>query len=166
VPRADVVMNRAFTIDFPPNAVWPWLVQLGKQRAGWYLPRAVEVVVPPSRRALRRIDAHWLQLGVGDVVPDYGGRNETFRVAELATPDRLVYRSRRGRTDVSWSITLHAVTAAPGTEQTQVSLRLRMAPVRHKRLAKTVGELVDLLTVAGLAAGLRERLAEQATPGT
>jgi hypothetical protein len=166
VPRAEVVMDRAFTIDVAPNVVWPWLVQLGKRRAGWYLPRAVEVAVSPSRRALRRIEARWLQLSVGDVIPDYGGRNETFRVADLAAPERLVYCSRRGRTEVSWSITVHAVTAATSTEeQARVCLRLRMAPVRHKRLAKTVGELVDLLTVAGLAAGLREHLAEQTTSG-
>ncbi len=165
MPRADVIMDRAFTVGTSPDVVWPWLVQLGKQRAGWYLPRAVEAAVPPSRRALRGIDARWQQLQVGDVIPDYGGRNETFQVAELAAPDQLVYRSRRGRTDVSWSITLQAMTAAAGTKQTRIYLRLRMAPVRRKRLAKTVGELFDLLTVASLATGLRERLAEEATSG-
>ena len=36
-----------------------------------------------------------------------------------------------------------------------------MAPVRHQRLARTAGELVDLLTVAGMAAGLQERLAAE-----
>jgi hypothetical protein len=35
-----------------------------------------------------------------------------------------------------------------------------MAPVRHKLLARTAGELLDLVTVAGMAEGLRERLAE------
>lgn len=38
-------------------------------------------------------------------------------------------------------------------------LRLRMAPVRHTLLARTAGELLDLVTVAGMSAGLRERLA-------
>jgi hypothetical protein len=33
-----------------------------------------------------------------------------------------------------------------------------MAPVRHRRLAASLGGLVDALTVAGLAAGLRERV--------
>jgi hypothetical protein len=40
-----------------------------------------------------------------------------------------------------------------------VFLRLWMGPVRHARLARTAGELLDLLTVTGMAAGLRERLA-------
>jgi hypothetical protein len=34
-----------------------------------------------------------------------------------------------------------------------------MTPVRWKRLADSGGNLIDALTVAGLAAGLRERLA-------
>ena len=46
VPSADVVMDRAFTVSAPAEEVWPWLVQLGKQRAGWYLPRRLERLLP------------------------------------------------------------------------------------------------------------------------
>jgi hypothetical protein len=40
-----------------------------------------------------------------------------------------------------------------------VHLRLRLGPVRRVRLATHVGGAFDALTIAGLAAGLRERLA-------
>jgi Polyketide cyclase / dehydrase and lipid transport len=158
VTGADVVMDRAFTVPAAPEAVWPWLAQLGKQRAGWYLPRAVERMLPPSRRGARSIEQRWQRLGVGDVIPDYGGRHETFTVAEIDPPRTLVYLSQRGHTMVSWSITLHPGPPAAGGQRTRVRLRLRMAPVRHQRLARTAGELLDLLTIAGMAAGLRERL--------
>jgi hypothetical protein len=154
VPAADVVMDRGFTVAGRPENVWPWIVQLGKRRAGWYLPARFERFLPPSRRATRDIVRHWQQLGPGDVVPDYGGRHETFTVATIEPPTTLVYRSRRGRVDVSWSIVLR-----PEGERTRVLLRLRLGSVRRIWLAGTAGELVDLLTVAGLAAGLRERLA-------
>jgi hypothetical protein len=156
VEPADVVMDRAFTVEAPPQAVWPWLVQLGKSRAGWYLPRAIERFLPRSRRAARFLNPAWLHLEAGDVIPDYGGRNETFQVAQITPPSALVYRSRRGRTSLTWSLALEPVTSEPG--RTRVFLRLRMAPVRHKRLGGTAGELIDLLTVAGMAAGLAERL--------
>ena len=55
VAPADVVMDRAFSLPAPPDVVWPWLVQLGKRRAGWYLPRWVERLVPRSRRGLRHL---------------------------------------------------------------------------------------------------------------
>jgi hypothetical protein len=161
VDPADVVMDRAFTVDAPPEAVWPWLVQLGKARAGWYLPRPVERCLPPARRAARSLNPAWLGLAEGDVIPDYGGRHETFTVARIAPPTAVVYRSRRGHTSLTWSLSLQSAGGVPG--RTRVFLRLRMAPVRHRRLARTAGELIDLLTVAGMAAGLAERLRDQPT---
>jgi hypothetical protein len=159
VAPADVVMDRAFDVDAPPETVWPWLQQLGKRRAGWYFPRSVERFIPAKRRAIRKLDPRWQQLRVGDVIPDYGGAHETFEVAKIVAPTTLVYRSRRGRTEVSWSITL----SPTGTAATRVHLRLRLSPIRRKWLAESVGDLFDLLTIAGMAAGLRERLRELAT---
>jgi hypothetical protein len=156
VEPADVVMDRAFTLEAPCEAVWPWLVQLGKGRAGWYFPSAIERFVPSSRRAARSLHPAWLRLGAGDVIPDYGGRNATFQVAQITPPSALVYRSRRGRTSLTWSLSLEP--ADRERSRTRVFLRLRMAPVRHQLLARTAGELFDVLTVAGMAAGLAERL--------
>jgi hypothetical protein len=158
VSAADVVMDRAFTVSGAPEAVWPWLLQLGKSRAGWYLPRPVERLIPRSRRAARAVNPAWQQLRVGDVIPDYGGRDATFEVAELSAPDTLVYRSRRGRIDLTWSITLRSATGAEAGPATRVHLRLRLGGVRRTWLAESAGGLVDLLTIAGLAAGLRDRL--------
>jgi hypothetical protein len=157
VPGADVVMDRAFDLAAPAESVWPWFVQLGKKRAGWYLPRSVERFVPASRRALRRIEPSLQQLRVGSVIPDWGGKHETFEVAILESPCVLVHTTQRGRTFGSWAIVL---TPHDEGRATHVQLRLRLAPVKRVRLAFTAGELLDASTVAGLAAGLRERLAE------
>ena len=157
VSHADVVMDRAFDLPAPPEEVWPWFVQLGKKRAGWYLPRSVERFVPASRRALRRIELSLLQLRVGSVIPDWGGRHETFEVAILEPPRALVHTTQRGRTFGSWAIVL---TPYDSGTATHVQLRLRLSPVKRKRLAGTAGELLDASTIAGLAAGLRERLTD------
>ncbi len=148
-------MDRAFTVASPPDRVWPWFVQLGKGRAGWYLPRPVERLVPQRRRAIRRLDPSLQGLAVGDVIADWGGRDATFTVALLDPPHALVHTSRRGRTELSWAIVLHGLP-----EGTRVQLRLRLAPVKRPWLAGSVGDLVDAATVAGLAAGLRERVAD------
>ena len=152
--EADVVMDRGFDLPAPPDRVWPWLVQLGKRRAGWYLPVTVERFVPPRRRALRRIEPRWLDHEVGDVIPDWGGADATFTLAAIEPPRVLLYTSRRGSTDVTWC--LHLTPTASGG--TRVHLRLRMGPVRHRRLVETGGGLFDALTIMGLAAGLRERV--------
>ncbi len=153
VPRADVVMDRAFDLPAAPEQAWPWLLQLGKRRAGWYLPGPVERLVPRSRRAARDVLAQWQGLAVGDVVPDWGGIHATFEVLEIEPGRHLVYGSTRGRTELTWAIVLR-----PQGGGTRVHLRLRLAPVRRVRLAESVGGLFDALTVAGMAAGLAERL--------
>lgn len=158
VPHADVVMDRAFDLSSPPEAVWPWFLQLGKRRAGWYLPRLLERFVPHSRRALRHLDlALVTEARVGHVIPDWGGRDATFRLAIVDPPHALVHTTRRGNTDGSWAIVLTSYDGQHGVG-THVQLRLRLSPVKRTWLAHTLGEAFDAATVAGLAAGLRERL--------
>lgn len=153
VAQADIVMDRAFSLAAPPETVWPWIEQLGKRRAGWYFPRRVERLIPRRRHGLWHVDPRFLGLTVGTVIPDWGGRDETFEVVHIERPHHLVYRSQRGRTSVSWAIELRAASGG-----TRVLLRLRLGPVKRKWLAKSAGELIDLMTIAGLAAGLAERL--------
>lgn len=153
VPDAQVVMDRGFALPGPPDLVWPWFDQLGKDRAGWYLPRRVETLVPRSRRALRHLDPGIPSLRPGDVIADWGGPGATFEIVTHRAPEVLVHRSVRGDLRISWTIALRPVAAG-----TRVHLRSRMAGVRRVRLARVGGGLLDLLTVAGLAAGLRERI--------
>lgn len=152
---ADVVMDRGFDLAATPDEVWPWLLQLGKRRAGWYLPTSVERVVPRSRRALRHLEPRFLDHRVGDVIADWGGADATFTVAAIEEPSLILYTSQRGRMDLTWCLHL---TPVPATGATRVHLRLRLGPVRRRRLVSAVGGLFDAATVVGLAAGLRERV--------
>jgi hypothetical protein len=36
VPDPQLAATRAVTVGAPPEAVWPWLMQIGYHRAGWY----------------------------------------------------------------------------------------------------------------------------------
>ncbi|GLY38134.1 hypothetical protein Amsp01_041580 [Amycolatopsis sp. NBRC 101858] len=154
VPRPDVVLDRGFTLDASPGQVWPWFAQLGKNRAGWYLPRWIEALLPRPRRALRRLDPALQHLEPGDVIDDWGGRDATFEIVTHDPPHALVHRSTRGHLEISWAI--HLTDDGDGT--TRVHLRFRLGGARRPRLVEHGGGLVDLLTVAGLAAGLRDRL--------
>ena len=87
VPDPVAVETRGITIDAPPSAVWPWLVQMGYGRAGWYSydqldqrGSSAEAIVPA-----------WQELKVGDILPTHPGGGFEVVVAE---PGRaLVVRS-------------------------------------------------------------------------
>ena len=157
---ADVTMDRGFTLDASPSTVWPWLVQIGKDRAGWYLPGVVERFVPRGRRAARRLDPRFASLEAGQTIDDWGGRDATLTVAQVTAPHALVFTSRRGRTSFSWTLALIDL----GDDRTRVHSRVRLGPVRRRRLAEHGGGLFDAATIAGLANGLRERLVETEDP--
>ncbi len=65
VPTSTTILTRGITIDAPPDAVWPWLVQIGFGRAGWYSYDRLDV----RGKSADRIVPEWQTLEVGDVVP-------------------------------------------------------------------------------------------------
>jgi hypothetical protein len=163
-------MDRIVELDASPQELWPWLVQLGKRRAGWYMPASVERVVPRGRRAIRYLDPRWQQLAVGDAIPDWGPGDPSFVAEVVDRPRALVYRSERPRRQrrhdrrtrppmvLSWALIL-----TPTTDGTRLQIRLRVNALvsRFPRLAETFGGLIDLLTIMLLDRGLRERLAQE-----
>ncbi|MDX6374072.1 MAG: hypothetical protein QOD98_3060 [Nocardioidaceae bacterium] len=48
MPGAQYKSTRAINIDAPPQAVWPWLVQVGCLRAGWYSNDLLDNLMHPS----------------------------------------------------------------------------------------------------------------------
>ncbi len=66
VPDATVVETRGIEIDAPPDAVWPWLVQMGYNRAGWYSYDAIDM----KGASVSEIIPELQHLAVGDLVPN------------------------------------------------------------------------------------------------
>jgi hypothetical protein len=54
LPDARAFTTHAITIAAPARHVWPWLVQMGWGRAGWYTYRWVERTPVPGQRPRRR----------------------------------------------------------------------------------------------------------------
>jgi hypothetical protein len=66
------ISTRAITIDAPPETVWPWIVQMGSGRAGFYTHEWVErllLITYADGHSSTRIHPEWQELRVGDRVP-------------------------------------------------------------------------------------------------
>lgn len=115
IPEAGVVMDRRATLNAPLERVWPWLLQLGKGRAGWYLSRRLERVVPRANRALREIDPRFQEVAVGDRVADYG-RDGWFEARVVDPPHTLVWWSERGQDlHLTWALVIEASGPEPAS---------------------------------------------------
>ena len=86
VPHPMGVVTHAITIDAPPRAVWPWLVQMGSGRAGWYSYDRIDNGGAPSAR---RIIPDLQHVAVGDVMPWLPGARDGFLVGKVV-PERAL----------------------------------------------------------------------------
>jgi hypothetical protein len=87
VPKPPFVITHGITIDAPKD-VWPWLVQMGWHRGGWYTARWVDKLLFPANQAsVAHIIDQYQDLHVGDFIPDGAPETECgFVVEELEAP--------------------------------------------------------------------------------
>lgn len=90
VPGARSRSTMAVTIDAPPSAVWPWLVQMGCDRAGFYSWDRLDNGGRPSST---EIHPEWQGLAVGDRVTATPDGHWWFTVDRLEPERVLVLRS-------------------------------------------------------------------------
>jgi hypothetical protein len=97
-PEPDYVSTRALTIAAPPERVWPWLVQVGRGRAGFYSDDLLDNGAVPSAEEIR---AELQQMDVGQWVPmaERITPRTAFRVAEVWAPHALLWQ----KPDSTWA---------------------------------------------------------------
>jgi hypothetical protein len=111
-PTATAVTTRSIEIAAPPSEVWPWLVQMGYQRGGWYAIDALERLIGAgdflTGGSADRIVPELQDLAVGDRVA-LNDRSHLV-VAHLDAPRALVLVLPSGPVVWVWSFTLHGET--------------------------------------------------------
>jgi hypothetical protein len=103
VPNPMVVTNHAITIDAPPDCVWPWLVQMGWHRAGWYTARWVDkLLFPLNWPSANRIIPELQHIEVGDFIPDGAPETKTGLIVEELKPGRAMALHSTSHLPMSW----------------------------------------------------------------
>jgi hypothetical protein len=131
-----VTSTRAITIDAPPEAVWPWIVQMGQGRGGFYSYDWLENLFGLGIHNADHVEPAWQHLEVGDqlrAAPDRAGPEAGFTVVAIdpgrslvtAIGDPAVVQAQLERGPLpdggTWTFVLQPV----GTRQTRLVVRLR-----------------------------------------
>lgn len=150
IDRVRFEATRAVDVAAPPEAVWPWIVQAGFGRAGWY---SYDLIDNLGRPSARRVLAEYQQVEVGDLTaPLMGAPSErtAFRVAEVRPPAVLVW----ARPDLTWSWQL--TEQSVGTRLV-TRFRLRDDGRRGRALLGLLLELGDFPMMRKMLLGIAER---------
>src|SRR5664280_1913633 len=86
IPAAAFTATRAITIAAPPKDVWPWLVQVGFGRAGFY---SYDLLDHRGRPSAREVLPQFQSPGLDDVaapMTDPPDERTSFRYAVIESP--------------------------------------------------------------------------------
>ena len=156
--------TRGIEIAAPPQAVWPWLVQMGYGRAGWYSYDAIDMDRPSAHELVPELQS----LAVGDLMPTHPGGGflvkelEPERALVLYLDDELV-NQQAAKPEEPVSANLKATSAAlqtmvPGQFRatwtffleplegghTRLIERFRIATPMHGQIAEMLGGFMGL----------------------
>jgi hypothetical protein len=170
IPEARAMVTHGIDLAASPEAVWPWLVQMGCRRAGWY---SHDWLDNGGVESARELHPEWQHVQVGDVLPasPEDPEGEGFRVLRVDEGRALVLggtfdqeRKRLLREDeplpgrywrATWAFVLEPIDAA--TTRLHVRARVDFAPERLVFRAMTMGIVHHFMESAQLR-HLKERV--------
>ncbi len=149
VPTPTFNATRAITIAAPPEAVWPWIVQMGLTRAGWY---SYDLLDNLGRPSARRIVPELQDLQPGDIVPMSPDGKQGMKVHSVNAPHSMVWGEPGGTT---WAWQLDEA----GPNSTRLITRVRS---RYRWLSPSIAfsvlvEFGDIWMMRKMLLNLKER---------
>jgi len=100
VTRPTFNATRAITIAASPEEIWPWLVQVGLTRAGWY---SYDILDNLARPSARHIIPELQNLAPGDVVPMSPDGKQGMQVHSIDEPHSMIWGTP-GDTTWAWQL--------------------------------------------------------------
>ena len=164
----QLVTDHAITIGAPPEAVWPWLTQMGWHRAGYYTPHWVDrLLFHANLPSLDVLDPDLVRdLMAGDTIPDGPPGTAWYVVEKADPPGTLVlhstthvppsWREKYGAA-IDWTWSFRLIRLPDGRTRLHLRVRGRVAP--WWLAAAYVAAIIpaDFIMTMGMLRGLKER---------
>jgi hypothetical protein len=151
VDRPRFVATRGMTIAAAPEDVWPWLVQIGHTRAGWY---SYDLVDNFAHESARRVVPELQNIKPGDLIPVSPDGKEGFYVKAFEPNRWITWWDRQGGLSFVWA--LYPET----TNRTRLvtRIRLRYSWASPAALFGAVLDAGDFVMMRQAMSGIRDRV--------
>jgi hypothetical protein len=152
VPEPSFTATRAITIAAPPEEVWPWIVQIGTRRAGFY---SYDLFDNAARPSADHIQPQFQHTRVGDWVPMSSKVNQTtaFKVKAFELNQWLLWAKPHS----TWSWQLTPVDGGRTRLVTRLKENYEWRSPELALLTLVLFELGDFPMMRKLLVGIRRR---------
>lgn len=161
VPSPRTISTKAVTIKARPAQIYPWLLQMGADKGGWYSHTFIEGLLQCPIVNADRLHPEWQTVNVGDPVrmcPGEAGP-PPYIVAAFEKEQYMIWGHRAA--DGTWNDIYQFVLLPTGAAETRLILRSR---------SNSVGWIWDVLEPgfclmeSGMLQGIQQRAEALAQP--
>lgn len=142
--------TRAISIGARPEDIYPWLVQMGVSRAGWYSYDLLDNLGRPSAEV---IHPEYQSIQIGDVVPMSPDGKQGMRVLGFEKDRWLLWWDNKG--DSTWVWAIHA--AGDGSSRLVSRVRMKYRWLSPSILFSLLVEFFDFAMMRRAMLGIKQR---------
>lgn len=156
MPGDDVVdqpsfnATRAVTIQAPAEQIYPWIVQMGVTRAGWYSYDLLDNLGKPSAE---RILPEQQNIQIGDLIPLSPDGKQGMRVKDFRQNQSMVWWDQKGDSTWVWGIYPEGEAASRLVTRVRVKYRLFSPAIFFNLLI----EFCDIVMMRKCMFGIKRR---------
>jgi hypothetical protein len=142
--------TRAVSIDGCPQQIWPWIIQIGYRRAGFY---SLDWIDNDSIPSAERIIPEFQHLRAGDTIPLTGTVDAEVRVLE---PNRFMLLVVDGKADAEEPWTWAWGLYPQAENRSRLVTRLRVQ--EDNRVSGVLMDLFEIVMTRKLMLGIKRRV--------
>jgi hypothetical protein len=142
--------TRAVTIHAPAENIYPWIVQMGVTRAGWY---SYDLLDNLGRPSAERILTEHQTIQVGDVIPMSPDGKQGMRVKDFSKNRWMLWWDNKGDSSWVWEIQPEGETHSRLVTRVRVKYRLLSPAIAFNMLV----EFFDIIMMRKCMLGIKRR---------
>jgi len=142
--------TRAATIQSPPQAIYPWIVQMGMTRAGWY---SYDLLDNLGRPSARRLLPELQQIYAGQVIPMSPDGKYGVYVKEFKENEWILWDDKEGDTTWFWGM----YPTPDGATRLITRIRTKYRWLGLTALFNLLIEFGDIIMMRKCMLGIKER---------
>lgn len=116
VAKPDFIATRVVTIKASPAKVWPWIIQIGSKRAGWYSIDWMDNAGIPSSSS---IIPEYQVIEIGQFIPFTPNQKNGMWVKDFRLNEYILWDDKKGSATWLWFL------CSKDGQQTRLLTRLR-----------------------------------------
>ena len=142
--------TRAVTIHAPAEKIYPWIVQMGVTRAGWYSYDLLDNLGRPSSESI--LPEHQ-KIQAGDLIPLSPDGKQGMRVKEFLQNQSMVWWDQKDDSSWAWGIYPEGEAASRLVTRVRVNYRLFSPAILFNLLV----EFGDIVMMRKCMLGIKRR---------